>query len=85
MTTLERVIQIVGKAAGLAPDEPVGSDTGLVGSGLSLDSVAVLELLVALENEFEIELGEDELSKSHALATVGSLAALVESKLDGDR
>lgn len=85
MTTLEQVIQIVRKAADPALDEPIVASTGLVGSGLSLDSVAVLELLVALEKEFGIEIDGDELSNSSILATVGSLANLVASKVAGDR
>ncbi len=56
MSTLQRVISIVRRAAGLKADEPVAADTGLVRSGLWLDSVAVLELVVALEKEFGVEL-----------------------------
>ena len=85
MTTLERVIQIIVQAAGLDPDEPLNADTALVGSGLSLDSVAVLELLVALEKEFGIELSQMDLAETHALRTAGSLTNLVNSKVTGDR
>ena len=83
MGTLDRVIHIVRQAAGLAPEEPVGADTGLVGAGLSLDSVAVLELIVVLEKEFGIELDSTELEEKNALATAGSLADLIESKVIG--
>ena len=85
MTTLERVIQTIVQSAGLPHDEPLSADTPLVGSGVSLDSVAVLELVVALEKEFGIELSPTELAQTRALSTVGSLAHLVDSKITGDR
>ena len=84
MSTLERVIRIIRQAAGLQPDEPVGAETGLVGSGLWLDSVAVLELLIALEKEFGIELDRTALSRAGALSTVGSLTDLVHSLIRGE-
>lgn len=83
MTTLDRIVPILRQAAGLADGEPLDAQTGLVGSGLSLDSVAVLELIVAVENEFGIELPQTELIESHALETLGTLAALVEAKGQG--
>ena len=52
MSTQQRVIRIIRQAAGVQSDEPIGAETGLVGSGLWLDSVAVLELLISLEKEF---------------------------------
>ncbi len=85
MTTADRVIEIIRKAAGLAGDEPIGARTALVGSGVGLDSVAVLEVLVALEKEFGVELGQPELDETRALRTVGSLTELVESKIAGGR
>jgi acyl carrier protein len=84
MSTHERVIRIIRQAAGLQSDEPIGADTGLVGSGLWLDSVAVLELLVALEKEFGIELDRSTLSQAGALSTVGSLTDLVNSLIHGE-
>ena len=85
MTTLGRVMQTIRRAAGLAPDEPLSADTGLVGSGLSLDSVAVLELTVALEKEFGIKLGGAELAQPDVLSTVGTLTELVNSIVAGGR
>lgn len=83
MTTLDRIIPILRRAAGLADEERLDADTGLVGSGLSLDSVAVLELVVAIENEFAIELTQAQLIESQALRTLGALAALVDAQSPG--
>ena len=81
--TLERVIRRLVEAANLDPGTPLGADTPLVGSGLSLDSVAVLELLVGLEKEFGVEVNPDELLEAGALETVGALAGFIEGKLQG--
>ena len=61
----------------LARELPASPDADLLGE-LQLDSVQQLELVVAVENEFEICLTpEDE----RGLATLGELAALVEHRL----
>jgi acyl carrier protein len=84
MPILQRTIDIVRRAAGLGPDEPIRADTGLVGSGLWLDSVAVLEVIMAIEKEFGIQLDRTVLSREGTLATVGSLAGVVQSLVHGD-
>ena len=81
-STVERVIAVIVQAAGLGPDVPLTEDTPLVGSGISLDSVAVLELLVGLEREFHVEIDADELLQAEALKTVGTLAEFIESKVN---
>lgn len=85
MTTTDRVIQIIRHASGLAGDEPISADTALIGSGVGLDSVAVLEVLTALEREFGIELGQPEIEATNALSTVGALTNLVNAKVAGGR
>ena len=85
MSALERVIAIVRQAAELKADERITADMGLVGSGLWLDSVAVLDLLLALEKEFGIELDRSSLSQAGTLSTVGSLTSLVDSLIHGER
>jgi acyl carrier protein len=78
--TLQRVIRIIVSATGLSPEQRLDASTPLIGAGIALDSVAVLELLVALEKEFKIEADPEELRRANALATVGALADFVESK-----
>ena len=61
----------------LAQHAPPSPQADLLGE-LQLDSVQQLELVVAIENEFEICLTpEDE----EGLATLGELAAVVEQRL----
>ncbi|MBM4042152.1 MAG: acyl carrier protein [Planctomycetes bacterium] len=80
---LDRVVRVLGEAVGLADTAAIGPDTPLVGGGLSLDSVAVLELLVGLENEWGVELDPDALLEADALRTVGTLAAYLDGRAKG--
>ncbi len=80
-STFQRVVQTIVAATGVSPEERLDPDTPLIGAGVSLDSVAVLELLVALEKEFGIEINPDDLRRAKALGTVGGLTDFVESKL----
>ncbi len=45
-----------------------------------LDSMAVMQLVVAVEDRFEVELGPDDLTKAH-LATPTTLAALIAARI----
>lgn len=45
-----------------------------------LDSMAVMQLVVAVEDRFEIELGPKDLTREH-LATPTTLAALIAARL----
>ena len=70
------------RATGLGDAEALDGNTPLVGAGISLDSVGVLELLVGLEKEFEVELTPEELTSANALRTIGTLAAFIDSKVN---
>jgi acyl carrier protein len=52
----------------------------LLGSLPELDSMAVVELVAALEGRFDIHIDDDEVT-AEVFETLGSLAALVETKL----
>jgi len=54
--------------------------TRLLGEIPELDSMAVVSLLTALEEQFDIEFADDDLG-GEAFETVGSLTRLVEDKL----
>jgi acyl carrier protein len=55
------------------------SSTPLLGSLPELDSMAVLELILALEQRFEIEIDGDDIS-AEVFETLGSLTAFVHGK-----
>ncbi len=81
--TLERLTQVIVSTTGINHGGPLAEDMALIGSGIALDSVAVVELLVGLEREFGVELPAEELLAARALATAGSLARFIDSKLGG--
>ena len=56
------------------------ADSGLMGSIPEFDSMAVVNVLTALEEHFGIMIDDDEISAS-TFETVGSLARFVDEKL----
>ena len=63
-SSLQRIVQTIVAATGVSPSQHLDAATPLIGTGLSLDSVAVFELLVALEKEFRIEIDPDDLRRA---------------------
>lgn len=57
----------------------LNADSPLLGSLPELDSMAVVSLVSALEEQFDIEIHDDDLSAS-TFSTLGSLAAFVAEK-----
>ena len=76
----ERVIGVIRSAAGISGTNPMDAETALIGGGIALDSVAVLEILVALEKEFHLEMDADALLEAKALQTIGTLAKFIEDR-----
>ncbi|GAB3254546.1 acyl carrier protein [Nocardioides dilutus] len=72
---LVRVLAIEDRA------DEIDASTPLLGELPELDSLAVVELAVALENAFQIEIADDAFT-GEVFATVGSLAAFVAGELD---
>ena len=60
---------------------PLTPETSLVEGGLNLDSVALLELIVGVEEAFGVRIEDEELSVE-LVASVGSLASFVRHKLE---
>ena len=79
MSTLEKVCDILRTTLALGR-APLAADTALLGSLPELDSMAVVNLLLALEEQFNITVDDDEISARH-FATVGTLSSFVQAKL----
>jgi len=62
------------------PAPTIADDTPLLSSGLGLDSIAVLQLMVKIEDRFGISFDVDELSVD-LFDTLGSLVSAVERKV----
>lgn len=71
---------ITGKILRSEESGYIDSNTPLLSSGLGLDSVAVLELVMEVENQFGIVFQDSDLSID-IFKTVGSLAEVVSQKL----
>lgn len=64
--------------------EEIDPDAPLFGTGLGLDSVDAVELVVSLETEFAFRLDDDALARP-SMRTVNSLVDLVLRKQGGPR
>ena len=78
---LEEVRNIVGDVLSLgAAKDALTEQSALLGSIPELDSMAVVNLITALEERFGIVVDDDEISAS-TFETLGSLTAFVQQKL----
>ncbi|HVN29680.1 MAG TPA: acyl carrier protein [Candidatus Binataceae bacterium] len=58
-----------------------GSSTPLLGRGIGLDSVDALTLISALENRFDVEVSDDDLTVG-LFKTIGTLAEYIAGKVE---
>jgi acyl carrier protein len=79
MPHINQVCQILRSTLGLG-QMPLSETTVLLGSLPELDSMAVANLILALEQHFGFEVRDDEISARH-FATVGTLSSFVNAKL----
>lgn len=79
MPHTDQVSEILRTTLGLGR-MPLATDTMLLGSLPELDSMAVANLILALEQQFGFEVQDDEIHARH-FATVGSLSDFVSAKL----
>jgi acyl carrier protein len=77
-TTAAEVAKLVAVTLGIE-DRPVTASTPLFGSLPELDSMAVVELMAALERQFGILLDDEDVTED-VFTSVGTLAALVDRK-----
>lgn len=80
---LKRLIIDALKLEDVRPED-IPDNEPLIGSGLNLDSIDALELVVQLEKEFGIKISNSEESRS-ALGSVEQLAAFVRQRADPAR
>ena len=81
MQSLEQVKTILADTLSLGErGAALTADTGLLGSLPELDSMAVVNVLTAMEEHFGISFDDDEITAS-VFQSVGSLSALIDRKL----
>lgn len=81
MNTEQTVIKILRSVLNLdAARHRLDSSSALLGSVAELDSMAVVSILTALEEQFGIVVDDDEVD-GRTFASVGSLVGFVQGKL----
>lgn len=84
MATIDQVKAVLGQTLNLdGRDRSFTAATPLFGSLPELDSMAVLQVIMALEERFGMTIDDDDVT-AETFETVGSLTAFVDRKL-GDR
>ena len=83
MDTLSQVKNILSHYSGvdlpeIADDRPIGMDCD--GAGLQLDSLDKLEVVVALEECFDIEIPDDDVDEP-AMGTAAGIAAYIDRRI----
>jgi acyl carrier protein len=79
-STLNEVKSLIGETLGIADRiDSMDASTRLLGSLPELDSMAVAELLAAIEQRFGLEVDSADIT-TDIFDTVGTLAAYVEAK-----
>ena len=80
-TTLDDVKAVVVSTLGIEDRaDSLTAASPLLGAVPELDSMAVVELVVALETRFGFEVSDDDIT-GEVFETLGSLAAFVEARL----
>jgi acyl carrier protein len=78
--TLEDVKSVLASVLGIEDRvDSLAADTQLFGALPELDSMAVVELVVALEQKFDVKFDDDEVT-GEVFETLGTLAALIDAK-----
>ena len=82
MEMINEVIDIVRDVLQLGPRaDSLTADTPLLGNIPELDSMAVVTVITALEDQYGFIVEDDEIS-ADTFATLGSLANFVQNKLE---
>jgi acyl carrier protein len=76
----ERVRGVIQRQLGVEPDR--AADEARLDSDLDADSLDCVELLMSLEEEFDVEISDDEGTK---IETVGDAIRLVAAKLNAEQ
>ena len=82
MAVIDEVKQILGEVLQLGPRvESFTAETPLLGAIAEFDSMAVVTVVTALEERFDLFIEDDEI-EAEVFTTIGSLSAFVSRKLE---
>jgi len=78
---LRRLLPLLASAVEVdMPIELINEGTSLLGEGIDLDSIAILRLIGALEQEFRITVDDAEVKTGH-FQTVGAMLTFIQERL----
>ena len=80
MTTQEKVIDIIATQLGIEDTSSINLDTDIA-NDLGADSLDIAELMIAFEDQFDIDIDED---KAQSIATVGQVVEQIDALLNGE-
>jgi acyl carrier protein len=75
-----RVKVLLAERLGLPSDGSLDEATGLLGQGIGLDSVEVLQLVSAIEEAWALTIDDDDLRREH-FATLGTVVSFIQERL----
>ena len=80
VVTVKEIADIIINAVNLhhLPANSITAETSLRDGGLELDSIDILEVVVAIEHHFGIKVGDAEVAKEH-FRSIGKIANYVTS------
>ncbi|MFX0145275.1 MAG: acyl carrier protein [Candidatus Hodarchaeota archaeon] len=74
------IVGILRRLNLLNDTDQIDEQTGLLGKGIGLDSVEILQVVVGIEEEFNLTIDEGELSPDY-FRSVADLITFIEGKL----
>ncbi|MBI2216468.1 MAG: hypothetical protein HYU51_04145 [Candidatus Rokubacteria bacterium] len=76
---LERLLPLIASILE-GPEQPIDEATGLLGEGIGVDSIEILKLVCAIEEEFDLTIDERELQPSY-FRTVATVVTFIQAQL----
>jgi acyl carrier protein len=77
MTTFEKIRNIIAEQLGIDDVESIKKDTSIMGD-LDADSLDTVEIMMSIEDKFEIEIPEEDAEK---FKNIGDIVNYVEKKI----
>lgn len=77
MTTFEKIKNIIAEQLGIDDVESIKKNTSIMGD-LDADSLDAVEIMMGIEDEFEIEIPEEDAEK---FKNIGDIVNYVEEKI----
>ncbi len=78
LACLKMILEVKLKLSGNG--DSFGEEVGLLGQGIGLDSIEILQVVAAIEEEFGLTVDDNELKPDY-FRTLGSLCSFIQERL----